>query len=611
MCGICLVIGAEHSNRDAAVMRMVAAQRHRGPDASGLVGSSSCLLGHTRLSIIDLSTGSQPMTSADGRHTITYNGEIYNFKEIRQKLERFGAHFRTSSDTEVILASYLAWGRTCLDSFRGMFAFAIWDDSEGRLFCARDLFGEKPLYFARTTSGGLVVSSEMKGILASGLIDPVLDMTSIDAYLTFGYIPPDRTVYANVSTLPPGHYMTWQEGSIDIARYWEPRFSSTPVTPQDAAAHLRVLIERAVERQMVSDVPVGAFLSGGLDSSTIVALMQQRSTRPVKTFSVGFGTWINELPYARVVAEHYGTEHHEINLGTPDITVLLEKMAEVYDEPFADTSNIPTFLISEFASKHVKVVLSGDGGDELFGGYAWYPPLVRSQTAPSSYAAWIVLRILSKSLKDRNDSIRILSVASGMAARWKDPWERCMMSGTQFRVNERKKLWGTRTKEVIPFVPGEIIRPPDSVTGINRGFYHDLSNYLPGDILVKVDRAAMANSLETRAPFLDRDVAEFALSLPVSLRVRGNETKVVLREACLDLWPESLRYRKKQGFGVPIAAWLGLPGVSEMLQNVFKPGSALRALLPGINEVHIRSRDYKTWILLTLGFWLERQKVDL
>lgn len=607
MCGISLVIGADRATGAIVVNKMVAEQSHRGPDASGTVISGNCQLAHTRLSIIDLSTGNQPMSSHDGRYTITYNGEIYNFKEIRSELQRLGHGFRTSSDTEVILVAYRQWGTGCLDRFRGMFAFAIWDDQEGRLFCARDLFGEKPLYYAKTESDGLVVSSEVKGIIASGLVIPKLDLTSVDAYLAFGYVPPDRTIYKNVSTLPPAHYIIWQDGHINMARYWEPIPKPLPIVLEDAAQRLRELIEQAVERQMVSDVPVGAFLSGGLDSSTIVALMQQHSSRPVKTFSIGFGKWINELPYARAVAERYGTEHYEIDLGIPDVAGLMEKMATVYDEPFADTSNIPTFLISEFACKEVKVVLSGDGGDELFGGYAWYPPLVSAETAPVSYAAWIALRLLSKVFKERNSWLRTLSVACGMAARWRDPWERCMMSGIQFKEGERNKLWGCKAGEVKPYASSALLRPPDSVCGIDRGFYHDLARYLPGDILVKLDRAAMANSLETRAPFLDRDVVEFALSLPSSLKVQGGDTKVVLKNACMDLWPEELRTRGKQGFGAPTEAWLAEPRMQELIGRVFRQSSPLRELLPGIDGGMANKRGYKIWMLLVLGLWLERQ----
>lgn len=609
MCGICAIVSLNAGERDETLNSMLRTLSHRGPDAQGVVVLPGCALGHRRLSIIDLDTGRQPMSFAGGRYHITYNGEIYNFRELRRELEKLGHCFRTTSDTEVILVAFDAWGSNCLDRFRGMFAFAIWDAHERRLFCARDLFGEKPLYYATAHDGTFVVSSEIKGLLASGIIEAQLDLTAVDAYLAFGYIPPDRTVYANVHTLPGGHCLTWHDGRIDIVRYWQPCFEKRSIDLVEASAHLRTLIESAVERQMVSDVPVGAFLSGGLDSSTIVALMQRQSSQPVKTFSVGFGQWINELPYARTVAERYGTDHYEVDFGTPAVAELLLRMAEVYDEPFADTSNIPTFLLSEFARQQVKVVLTGDGGDELFGGYAWYQPLSVAERMNGSYPTWIALRIMSKLLRDRMAGIRTMSLAAGLSARWPDAWSRCMMSNMQFKEQERNSLWGGRAKEVVRYLPGEAFHPAGNVNGIDRGFHFDLTAYLPGDILVKVDRAAMANSLETRAPFLDRDVAEFALSLPSALKVTGEETKIVLRHACSDLWPKELGGLKKQGFGSPVNVWLALPEVKNVTDRVFADGSHLRQLLPGVTAHHGQGRDYKAWMLLTLGLWLEKRGI--
>jgi asparagine synthase (glutamine-hydrolysing) len=611
MCGIGLVIGSSLEQRERVTATLIAAQQHRGPDASGTLVAGACHLAHTRLSIIDLSNGAQPMSSEDGRYTITFNGEIYNFRELRTELQQIGYKFHTLSDTEVILYAYIQWGESCLQRFRGMFSFAIWDSHTERLFCARDPFGEKPLYYAKFGIDGLVVASELRAIVSSKLLAPVIDLTSVDAYLALGYVPPDRTIYRDIQTLFPAHFLIWRRGEIKINRFWEPIPHPQPFSLPDATERLRLLMQQAVERQMVSDVPVGAFLSGGLDSSTIVALMQKNSSQRVKTFSVGFGQWINELPYARAVAERYGTEHHEIDLGTPDVAALLERMSLVYDEPFADTSNIPTFLVSEFARKEVKVVLSGDGGDELFGGYSWYPPLVRSQTAPSSHVVWILLRLLSRAIKERNAPLKNLSIASGMAARWKDPWERCFMSGVNISETKRQRLWGDARNKCSPYLPSELLRPNGSVSGIDRGFYFDLVGYLPGDILVKVDRAAMANSLETRAPFLDRDLAEFALSLPHDFKVSGQDTKILLKEAFHDLWPDSLRNRKKQGFGAPIQVWMELSAVQRLIKRVFSEGSPLRRLLPGVTAIDGQKRDYQTWTLLVLGLWLENKDLPL
>lgn len=562
-------------------------------------------MGHARLSIIDLSAGAQPMTDASERYWIVSNGELYNFLELRRELEGSGRTFHTHSDTEVIIVAYDEWGRDCLRRFRGMYSFALWDTRERKLFAARDIFGEKPLYYAPKSDGTLVIASEIRAILASGLIDRSLDLTSVDAFLAFGYVPPDRTIYRNVATLPPGHCLEWSGGNLTIDAYWKPRLGGSQIGMNEAAEELRHLLAQAVKRQMIADVPVGAFLSGGLDSSTLVALMQQHSQIPVKTFSVGFGSLINELPYARAVAEHYHTDHHELNLETLDVAELIERMSVVYDEPFADTSNIPTFLVAEFAKRYAKVVLSGDGGDELFGGYAWHSLLAQAEHVTRSFALWVVARIGSKLLRDRNAALKRKSTALGYAARWPDPWLADIQSHVMISPRQRRKLWG---RAVSQSVPGEQYRPDDDVTGIDRGFYFDLTHYLPGDILVKVDRAAMAHGLETRAPFLDRDLAEFALSLPASLKVDEARGKLVLRTACERYWPEELRNRDKQGFGSPVDHWMRRPDVMRLMQRVTASKSRLRELLQGPIDDVLEGGGYRAWIVMSLGVWLERHE---
>jgi asparagine synthase (glutamine-hydrolysing) len=612
MCGITAIAHYNIERGQEAILRMTATLRHRGPDAQGIATLPNCQLGHTRLSIIDLSTGMQPMSYAEGRYWITFNGEIYNYQTLRARLQQIGHVFSTTSDTEVILASYAQWGESCLDRFRGMFAFVLWDENERCLFAARDIFGEKPLYYAFNRDGCLLVASEIKALLSSGMIEPKIDLNAVDAYLAVGYIPPDRTIYSNVHTLPPGHYFRWSEFNLKIDRYWQPVFKTEPITLKDAGERLRELVRQAVNRQMVADVPVGAFLSGGLDSSTIVALMQMQSDVPVKTFSVGFGSYINELPYARSVAKKYGTEHYDIDLGMPDVAEMLLRMATVYDEPFYDTSNIPTYLISKFARQHVKVVLSGDGGDELFGGYSWtYPMLVQSQKVPDSIFLWIILRSFSTLLRHRWKSLALYSAGCGLAARFSGMWRRQVMQHVRIREPKRRRLWGERAGEVDSYLPGDYYRPPDVVEGVNRGFFYDLTSYLPGDILVKVDRASMAHGLETRAPFLDRDLAEYALSLPVNLKVDDWNTKIALQEACTRYWPEELRGRKKQGFGSPIHVWAGLKEVRDLMSDVFSKTSPLTRLLPGASYRQFSGKLYESWILLVLGLWLQRNGVSV
>ncbi len=611
MCGICVIADARSEPEPGVIERMVATLPHRGPDGSGVKRLPGCHLGHTRLSIIDLETGDQPIGHADSGTWISFNGELYNYRELRDQLEAAGFEFSTTSDTEVVLAAYVHWGSSCLDRFRGMFAFVIWDERRRRMFGARDLFGEKPMYYARDPGGSLLVASELKALVASRRLRLDLSLDALDAFLGLGYVPPDRTVYADVDVLPPGSYFEWDGGDVRVTRYWRPQFDTEQWSMADAAERLRVLLDQAVERQMVADVPVGAFLSGGLDSTSVVALAQQHTTSPLKTFSVGFGDHINELPYARAVADLHNTEHYEVDLGTPAVAELLERMVDVYDEPYADTSNIPTYLLSEFARKQVKVVLTGDGGDELFGGYAWYRPLSASAELRGSRPRWLAARVTSRLLRDRVAWLHNYSVGLGMATRWRDIWARTAAAKVPWRPRERTRMWGHRAGEVMRFVPGTAMRPSVHTTGLNRGFHFDLSCYLHGCILVKVDRAAMAHGLETRAPMLDRDLVEFALNLPANLKVHDGELKAVLKQACKRYWPEELMNRSKQGFGAPCAVWLGFDAVRAQLERVGRAGSPLRHLLPGLRPEHLRPRNYRTWVLLSLGLWLERSGVSV
>ena len=443
------------------------------------------------------------------------------------------------------------------------------------------------------------MASEIKALLSSRLLTPRLDPQAVDAYLAFGYVPPHCTIYENIRTLPPAHYLEWNGRDVRIERYWRPTLDSREIPLDEAAERLRELMQQAVRRQMIADVPVGAFLSGGHDSSTVVALMQQQTTLPVKTFSVGFGDYINELPYARAVAELYRTDHHAVDMGTPPVAELLVRMADVYDEPFMDPSHIPTYLISQFARQHVKVVLSGDGGDELFGGYGWYPAIAMSEEVPASVLKWVILRSLNKLLQRRISSLDRHSYAMGLAVRERDMWTRYINRRLTFKCQERRRLWGDRNDHPEPYFPGPYYDPPERVSGMNQAFYFDLMSFLPGDILVKVDRAAMANGLETRAPFLDRDLVEYALSLPAALKVKRQETKVVFKHAFKRYWPPQIHTRPKQGFAGPFQQWLGFADVQALANGVFAKGSPLRQLLPD-------QRNYRTWNLLTLGLWLER-----
>lgn len=587
---------------------------HRGPDGQKIVALPGCHLGHTRLSVIDLVGGKQPMTEETGRYWIVFNGEIYNFRELRKELAGFGWQFHTQSDTEVLLRGYQQYGRDVLTRLNGQFAFLIWDQQERQAFLARDRFGEKPLYWARSPDGHLLIASEIKAILASGLVRPAIDPVSVDAYLGLLYVPPDRTIYKNVSTLRPGCAMFWQKDRCTEWVYWHPRYSTERIELPQALERLRLLTQQAVRRQMVADVPVGAFLSGGLDSSTIVALMAEEAKQPVLTFSVGFGGLINELPYAREAATAYKTEHHEIQLDVP-VVETLEEMAEIYDEPFADSSNIPTFLLAKFVRQHVKVALSGDGGDELFGGYEWYLRLgAFGRDERGEVALWWVWfraflwRALAKSgigVQSQRDAAVLRFIVAQQQRWYPDIWERHVFGSTDMH-KDRAQLWGGRVPENSEVALRKAYMVGEDVSGMDRATDFDIRCYLPGDILVKVDRAAMGNGLETRAPFLDVDLAEFVLGLPWQLRFREQDLKYLLRSAFAHLWPPSIRQRKKQGFGAPIASWLQDYGVQSLVRRVCHDDAPLVSLLPGLKAALHTLSPQQLWSILCLGLWLER-----
>ncbi len=387
MCGIAGIVAPEADRYRPALEHMVAALRHRGPDGSGTHVFPGCTLGHTRLSIVDLTTGDQPMLAADGTLAITFNGEIYGFREIKQRLRDY--QFHTTSDTEVILALYQTYGENYLQYLPGMFAFAIWDERQQALFAARDRFGEKPFYYAWGSGGEFLFASEIKSLTASGLLQPKISRESLVHYLRYLYVHPHRTIYSNVFVLPPAHGLRLKGTQLSVERYWQLPATTEVLSEQDAIAEFRRLFERAVERQLIADVPVGSFLSGGLDSSSVVAVAS-RNYPGLKTFSFGFRDSINELPFARQIADLYDTDHVELEDQQTDIAELLIEMARVYDEPFADSSNIPTYLISQAARCYGKVVITGDGGDELLAGYDFWYRAIWEMERSKAYPAKLI-----------------------------------------------------------------------------------------------------------------------------------------------------------------------------------------------------------------------------
>jgi asparagine synthase (glutamine-hydrolysing) len=552
--------GADASR--ALVHRMCDVIRHRGPDDEGVwvEGGSErtggVALGMRRLSIIDLATGQQPIHNEDQRLWIVFNGEIYNFRELRAELERAGHAFYTSSDTEVIVHAYEQWGAEAIARFRGMFGLALWDRRERTLLLARDRIGIKPLHYA-LANGRLYFGSEIKSLLCAPDLPRDLNLAALDHYLSFLYTPADESIFSSVKKLPPGHLLTWQDGRVEVRQYWAlPADETFSGSAQDAVAALREVLSDAVRSHLVSDVPLGAFLSGGVDSSLVVGLMAETSGARVKTFSIGFeDAAFDELPYARRVAEHFGTDHHEFVV-KPDGLGILDRLIGHFDEPFADPSAIPTWYVSEMARRHVTVVLSGDGGDELFGGYDRYLPHPRVEAfdryAPRAFrrAAALVASQLPHGMRGKNFLRHVGRTGPGRyldAIRFFSPDEKPSLLSNDVR----RRLGGLDPEQ-------RLARHFTRYTGLSwpsQMMRFDAETYLPEDVLTKVDRMSMAHSIESRVPLLDNRVLSFASSLPAAFKIRDGRRKHVLKEVASTLLPREILDRPKQGFGVPLGAW--------------------------------------------------------
>jgi asparagine synthase (glutamine-hydrolysing) len=589
MCGIAGIVERDPVRpvlRDE-LGRMVETLRHRGPDEDGTVTLPGVGLGIRRLSIIDVAGGQQPFASEDGAIQLVANGEIYNHAELRTDLISRGHRFRSGSDVEVIVHGYEEYGVAVLDRLRGMFAFALWDGSNRRLFAARDRAGEKPLYYAQTPER-LLFASEMKALLVRPDVSREVNLEALDQFLTYEYVLTPRTIFTSVRTLPPAHYLLYQHGAVKLERYWDAASVSVrDWTDDEAAAALRESLGRAVSGQMMADVPLGAFLSGGIDSSAIVALMTDAcdgDAGRVNTFSMGFeSASYDELPYAREVATRFETRHRE-GMVNPDLSDLFERLVTQFDQPFADVSLFPTYLVSQLAREHVTVALSGDGGDELFGGYDTYQAEAIAHrvatVVPDAAVAFTagLAALLPPSEKKKGLVNKIRRFTHGMAMapkslaqyRWMTfldvdakkglytPSLQAALTGSDVYAPIRRHLRGAHTDDLL-----------------NRQLYTDLQVYLADDILVKVDRMSMATSLETRAPFLDVDVMELAFSMPGHLKIRSGERKYVLKRAMKGLLPESVLTRGKEGFSIPMKTWLRRDW-APMMQDLLGPDQVSR-----------------------------------
>ncbi|MEM9316247.1 MAG: asparagine synthase (glutamine-hydrolyzing) [Pseudomonadota bacterium] len=562
MCGIAGFTRFGATLGDEETLRTMGnAIRHRGPDASGSYFDDSVGLHHRRLAIIDLSpSGNQPLHSHCGRYVIVFNGEIYNFQELRSELSNNGYTFRTRTDTEVILALYASQGRDCLKALNGMFAFALWDREKETLFLARDRIGKKPLYY-HLRDGDLVFASELKALLAAQLIERKICLEALHDFFAYQYVPDPKTIFEDVYKLPPAHWLEVGPAGVSCEPYWDVSFASTH-SKRDSEEALKEHIEAATARRMIADVPLGAFLSGGVDSSGIVATMERLSEQQVRTCSVGFDEErFNETEFARLVAERFSTDHHEFVVDDT-VASALPEIARYFDEPFADPSLVPTYFVSKLARQRVTVALAGDGGDEVFAGYEKYAIDAAENRWRERVPAFLrhsLLRWLAPQLRKSSFSLlrRAGTLFSAMAT---DPAMAFFLSNAQITDAQWQQLASSTTlRELGDYHPSALTLDAyascDGADHLAKILYTDLKTYLPGDILVKVDRMSMAHALEVRAPLLDYQLIEFAASLPSTLKYRSGEKKHILKAAFARDLPEEILHRKKMGFSPPLADW--------------------------------------------------------
>jgi asparagine synthase (glutamine-hydrolysing) len=624
MCGITGIVRSDGAPVDRDVLaRMNQAIRHRGPDEDGFYFSDGVGLAMRRLAIIDLESGQQPIHNADRTAWIVYNGEIYNYRELRKELESRGHRFYTDSDTEAIVHAYDEYGTDCPKYLRGMFALAIWDERTKSLFLARDRVGKKPLLYAQV-NGQLVFGSEFMALLQHPDISRDVNYEAIHHYLSFLCVPAPLTAFRAISKLSPGHSLLWKNGEIKLERYWQIDFSNKlSISEEEAGERVVDLLRDAVRVRLMSEVPLGAFLSGGIDSSAVVALMAQEASEKVKTFSIGFEEQdFSELHHARRVAEHVGTDHHEF-IVKPDAMEILPTLVEHYGEPFADSSAIPSYYVSRETRKHVTVALNGDGGDELFAGYERYAAMNVAQRYVKLLPAAIrngVIRNIANALpqaQSRQNPIRkaqrFLDAASLSTV------QRYLRWISAFDDARKAKLYSNDfCKVTAPFSTIGFIEPWFAKANgggmVDALLLTDTMTYLPNDLLVKMDIASMAVSLEARSPFLDHHLMEFAASLPERFKLRGMTTKYLLKRVLKQFVPEENLTRAKMGFGIPIGRWLRGSMQPFLRQTVLSDKALSRGLFDRdrvrqLVDRHVEGKedhDLRLWSLLMLELWFER-----
>ncbi len=617
MCGIAGIAGKRD---ETLVKRMTDCLVHRGPDAEGFYAEDRVTLGHRRLSIIDLSTGQQPMSSEDGTLWVAFNGEIYNFQELRRTLEAKGHRFRTHSDTEVILAAYAEYGEACVEQFQGMFAFALWDTRSGTLLLARDPIGIKPLYYARV-GDALYFASEMKALLAVPGLSREMDFEALDDYLAFLYTVPPRTFFKQIRQLPPGHLAVWRAGEWKERRYWRLQVQEESKSAEAWVEDVRAQFHDLFRKYMISDVPLGAFLSGGLDSATIVYHMMQQAAAPVNTFTVGFareGNLYDESAEARGMAKYLGTLHRELTVQA-DAAALMPVILRHFDEPFGNPTALLVYSICKLVREHVTVILSGDGGDECFGGYPRYAG-ARWAEAYRHLPAWLRGRLIDPLMQCLPESTRgfhaLRRIREFSAGSLLDPVDMYASWISYYQHEEKQRLYtddarrAVGGRDALDFIRA-LARECGSDDPVSCAMYIDIHSFLPNNVLQYGDRMSMAHSLEARVPFADHKLVELLAHVPSALKVRGTQGKVLMRQSMTGRLPEEVLHRKKVGFNPPMGVWLNTQlkdRVDEYLSEaVLKRRGYFNAapIQTMIQDHRASRRDYTwhLWALLLLEEW--------
>jgi asparagine synthase (glutamine-hydrolysing) len=622
MCGITGFINSDGRTANRGIIeKMNAAITHRGPDDDGFYIQQNVAIAMRRLSIIDLAGGQQPMHNEAGDKWIVFNGEIYNYQQIRRGLEERGHKFYTNSDTEAIVHLYDEYGADCVDHLRGMFAFAIWDESDQSLFIARDRVGKKPLLYSHRPNGDLIFGSEFTAMLEHPDITRTVDLEAIDSYMSFLCIPAPQTAFKEIRKLEPGHWMRWKAGKIETKRYWLPNFANKiKISETEAIEETTRILRESTKLRMISEVPLGAFLSGGVDSSAVVALMAQESTEPVKTFSIGFEEQdFSELKYARKVAEHVGAEYHEF-IVRPNALEVLPTLVEHYGEPYADSSAIPTYYVAKETRKHVTVALNGDGGDESFAGYERYMAMELAELYTKIPLRKLFIEGPINMLPTSEiKKTRIRDIQRFFTSANEPKAERYFRWMSTFKPALKRELYTAEFAEAVAGQKTSAVFDQwfDRAKGLgilDSTLLTDQMTYLPNDLLVKVDIATMANSLEARSPFLDHKLIEFAASLPENLKMNKLRTKSLLKKVAAKLVPPEVIYRRKMGFGVPVGNWFR----NEMKDYVRGVLLSEKALGRGIVKPEMIRRyvdehtsgkfdhAFQIWTLLMLELWYQR-----